>query len=56
MPTGACVRCLQMRSTYLNVFAVKSAAKLHRRVFHAVLSAPITTFFDTHTVGEVLNR
>ena len=45
-----------MRSYYLNLAALLSSAGIHRRVFRAVLSAPVPLFFDTHTVGEVLNR
>jgi len=29
---------------------------MHGAVFRAVICAPITTFFDTHTTGMVLNR
>ncbi len=47
---------LLLRSVYLNVFAVRSSSVLHASVLRRVLSAPITTFFDTHTVGAILNR
>ena len=41
---------LCLRSVYLNIFAYLSAKQIHGAVFRAVLCAPITTFFDTHTV------
>jgi ABC-type multidrug transport system fused ATPase/permease subunit len=47
---------LLLRSVYLNFFAVRSSSVLHASVLRRVLSAPITTFFDTHTVGAILNR
>lgn len=45
-----------LRMVGLNSQAVRSSRALHKAVFHRVLAAPIPTFFDTHTVGEVLNR
>ena len=47
---------LAARSSLLNVFALFSASHIHRDLFRSVLCAPVTTFFDTHTMGEILNR
>jgi ATP-binding cassette, subfamily C (CFTR/MRP), member 1 len=44
------------RSTALNSLALLSATHIHRDLFRTVVCAPVTTFFDTHTMGEVLNR
>ena len=41
---------LCFRSVYLNIFAYLSAKQIHGAVFRAVICAPITTFYDTHTV------
>lgn len=41
---------LCFRSVYLNIFAFLSAKQIHDAVFRAVICAPITTFYDTHTV------
>lgn len=53
---GVLVGTLWMRSSYLNRGAIAAASTIHRIALRVVLSAPITTFFDTHTIGEVLNR
>lgn len=53
---GILVIFLQFRSSYLNIHSVCASSKIHTRVFRAVLQAPVPTFFDTHTVGEILNR
>lgn len=53
---GVLMGTLWMRSSYLNRGAIAAASTIHRIVLRVVLSAPITTFFDTHTIGEVLNR
>lgn len=48
---------LQMlRSQWLNYFSVRSAEAIHKLVFCRIIQAPVPTFFDTHTVGEVLNK
>ena len=47
--------CL-IRSWYLNYWAWKSSRAVHERMFLSILQAPVTDFFDTHTVGEVLNK
>jgi ABC-type multidrug transport system fused ATPase/permease subunit len=44
------------RMVCLNTTSVKSSRNIHNSVFRHVMTAPIPTFFDTHTVGEVLNR
>jgi ABC-type multidrug transport system fused ATPase/permease subunit len=33
-----------------------SGSNIHGALLRSVLSAPIPTFFDTHTIGEILNR
>lgn len=53
---GGCVAMSILRSLWLNYFSVKSADAIHRMVFCRILQAPINDFFDTHTVGEVLNK
>ena len=53
---GALFILLALRSTLLNYFAMLSASHIHRGLFRSILCAPVTTFFDTHTMGEVLNR
>ncbi len=53
---GVLIGTLWMRSSYLNRGAIAAASTIHRIALRVVLSAPITTFFDTHTIGEVLNR
>jgi ABC-type multidrug transport system fused ATPase/permease subunit len=47
---------LLLRSAFLNYFAVLSSRTIHASVLRTVLSASIPAFFDTHTVGEILNR
>ena len=47
---------LLVRSVYLNILAWHASKQMHGAVFRAVICAPITTFFDTHTTGMVLNR
>lgn len=47
---------LLLRSSFLNYFAVLSSRTIHASVLRTVLSASIPAFFDTHTVGEILNR
>jgi hypothetical protein len=53
---GVLIALLVVRSTLLNTLSMRSCAKIHTMVFKSILCAPIPTFFDTHTVGEVLNR
>lgn len=45
-----------LRMFSLNGQAVRSSKNMHNYIFQRVVAAPIPTFFDTHTVGEVLNR
>ena len=49
-----CVLCV--RSVYLNYISTASATRIHEEVFTRIMQAPVTRFFDTHTVGEVLNK
>lgn len=53
---GLLVLSLLIRSVYLNHFAVRSSRYLHASIMRSTFSAPITTFFDTHTIGVILNR
>jgi ABC-type multidrug transport system fused ATPase/permease subunit len=53
---GIMLFCLLLRAAFLNRFAVRASSVLHSAVLRRVLSAPITQFFDTHTVGAILNR
>jgi ABC-type multidrug transport system fused ATPase/permease subunit len=53
---AAFIVLIALRGLVLNYICMLSSFNVHRSVFHAVLAAPIPTFFDTHTVGEVLNR
>jgi ABC-type multidrug transport system fused ATPase/permease subunit len=53
---GALFILLTLRSTVLNYFAMLSASHIHKGLFRSILCAPVTTFFDTHTMGEILNR
>lgn len=47
---------LWARSSSLNIPAVLSTKNLHESALRSVISAPITEFFDTHTIGEILNK
>jgi len=47
---------LVVRSLYLNHFACASSTKIHELIVARIFQAPVSTFFDTHTVGEVLNK
>jgi ATP-binding cassette subfamily C (CFTR/MRP) protein 1 len=47
---------LLVRCYALNFFAVRSSKNIHLAVFRAVISASVPLFYDTHTIGEVLNR
>jgi ABC-type multidrug transport system fused ATPase/permease subunit len=47
---------LWIRSSSLNIPAVLSTKNLHESALRSVISAPITEFFDTHTIGEILNK
>lgn len=47
---------LLLRAVYVNYFATQSSRYLHASLMRRVLSAPIPSFFDTHTVGAILNR
>lgn len=53
---GCLIFSLLLRSVYVNYFAVRSSRFMHAALLRRVLSAPIPTFFDTHTVGAILNR
>ena len=44
------------RSVYLNYWSVASAQSLHIYVIHKIIQAPVVIFFDTHSVGEILNK
>jgi ATP-binding cassette subfamily C (CFTR/MRP) protein 1 len=45
-----------LRMAALNSQAVRSSGNIHTYILSRVLNAPIPSFFDVHTVGEVLNR
>lgn len=45
-----------VRMVSLNSQAVRSSSNIHSYILQKVMNAPIPSFFDTHTVGEVLNR
>mmetsp|Transcript_9429 Transcript_9429/g.15612 ORF Transcript_9429/g.15612 Transcript_9429/m.15612 type:complete len:1368 (+) Transcript_9429:191-4294(+) len=45
-----------IRAIALNYFAVRSSRNVHASMLRSVLSASVPQFFDTHTIGEVLNR
>jgi ABC-type multidrug transport system fused ATPase/permease subunit len=53
---GGFIFTLLVRSTYLNYYSVRSSKVLHAYILRRILSAPIPTFFDTHTLGAILNR
>lgn len=53
---GIFIFSLLVRSTYLNIYSVRSSQVLHAYMLRRILSAPIPTFFDTHTLGAILNR
>ena len=53
---GSLMLMLGLRSFWLNTFSVRSASAIHDVVFARILQSPVPSFFDTHTVGEVLNR
>ena len=53
---GALFGVLCVRSVYLNYISTASATRIHEEVFARIMQAPITLFYDTHTVGEVLNK
>jgi ATP-binding cassette subfamily C (CFTR/MRP) protein 1 len=55
--TLAClIVLLMLRGVMLNGLSVRSGRNVHLSVLRSVLSAPIPTFFDVRTVGEILNR
>jgi len=53
---GVLALFVTIRTLYLNYWTWKSARAVHEATFHSILQAPVTEFFDTHTVGEVLNK
>ncbi|RYH19548.1 ATP-binding cassette domain-containing protein [archaeon] len=53
---GCFVFSLLLRSVYLNFFAVQSSRVLHSYMLRNILTASIPTFFDTTTIGSILNR
>jgi ABC-type multidrug transport system fused ATPase/permease subunit len=53
---GGLIFAAIVRSVLLGCIAVKSSQTLHASVLRHVLSAPIPTFFDTNTIGSILNR
>ncbi|ETV90240.1 hypothetical protein H310_14932 [Aphanomyces invadans] len=44
------------RSLHVLVVAIACSRALHAKIFHAVVHAPVPTFFDVTPVGRVLNR
>ncbi|KAF0685505.1 hypothetical protein As57867_022550, partial [Aphanomyces stellatus] len=44
------------RSIYVLFVAIACSRNLHAKVFHAVVSAPVPTFFDVTPMGRILNR
>jgi len=53
---GGLIAFILVRSSILSYLAVKSSQTLHATILRHVLSAPIPTFFDTNTIGSILNR
>ena len=53
---GVMVAALLLRSKMLIHFAILCSKNLHAAVFRTVISASVPLFYDTHTIGEVLNR
>jgi ATP-binding cassette, subfamily C (CFTR/MRP), member 1 len=53
---GILLFSLVTRAKTLSYFAILSSKNIHLSVLRAVMSASVPLFFDTHTVGEVLNR
>ena len=53
---GVLVFTLVARYKFLNYFALLSSHSIHAAVFRTVMSASVPLFYDTHTIGEVLNR
>ncbi|KAF0709173.1 hypothetical protein As57867_006048, partial [Aphanomyces stellatus] len=44
------------RSLYILLVALACSRSLHAKILHAVVHAPVTTFFDVTPVGRILNR
>ncbi|RQM29978.1 hypothetical protein B5M09_010142 [Aphanomyces astaci] len=44
------------RSIYVLLVAIACSRSLHAKVFNAVVSAPVPTFFDVTPMGRILNR
>lgn len=53
---GCLIASVIVRSGIVNVFAVRSSRVMHAQILRRVLAAPIPDFFDTHTIGTILNR
>ena len=53
---GLTLCTLMLRTGLLNIVAARSSSRLHSIVLAAVLGASVPHFFDTHTMGAVLNR
>lgn len=53
---GVLFAALFIRTLTLNYFSTLSSKNIHSAVFRAVISASVPLFYDTHTIGEVLNR
>lgn len=53
---GVLFTALLVRTLMLNYFTMLSSKNLHSAVFRSVISASVPLFYDTHTIGEVLNR
>lgn len=53
---GLLIFSVLVRSVYFNFFTVRSSRVLHAQILRKVLAAPVPLFFDTHTIGAILNR
>lgn len=45
-----------LRVSSLYTITVRSSINIHNSIFRHILAASVPFFFDTHTVGEILNR
>jgi hypothetical protein len=50
---GALLLLNLSRMLYLNTAAVAGSGRLHARILHSILAAPVPAFFDTVAMGEV---
>lgn len=53
---GVLIALLLVRALCLNIFSVRSSTNIHSGLLRSVLAASVPLFFDTHTLGEILNR